>query len=94
MNLENISLLKKLFPDKEIGLSGHSRDTVIIPAVAYGLGARIFENALHSIMRCPVMITNVLNPVDFQAMCKSLEHAQASLGSHRIISGQIRVKKA
>ena len=94
MNLENISLLKKLFPDKKIGLSDHSRDTVIIPAVAYGLGARIFEKHFTLDNALPGYDHSMsLNPVEFQSMCQSLKHAKVSLGSHRIVSGQIEVEK-
>ena len=94
MNLENISLLKKLFPSQVIGLSDHSRDTTIIPAVAYGLGARIFEKHFTLDNSLPGYDHAMsLNPVDFKAMCKSLESAKMSMGEHRIASGPIDIEE-
>ena len=46
MNLENISLFKRVFDDAKIGISDHSKDTKIVPAVSYGLVQEYSKNTL------------------------------------------------
>lgn len=93
INISNITLYKDTFTKASIGFSDHSKDLTLIPSVAYGAGARIFEkhftidNALHGYDH-----KMSLNPVDFDIMCKSLRSCELAYGRTRLETGTIDVE--
>ena len=93
INISNVSLFKDTFSEASIGFSDHSKDVNLIPSVAYGAGARIFEkhftidNALDGYDH-----KMSLNPVDFEAMCKTLRSCEIAYGKTRLDTGTIDVE--
>ena len=94
MNLENISLFKRVFDDAKIGISDHSKDTKIVPAVSYGLGARIFEKHFTLDNSLPGYDHAMsLNPAEFKEMCKTIQEAALAMGCNRIATGRLEVER-
>lgn len=93
MNLSNIALYKDRFTKAAIGFSDHSKDVTVVPAVAYGAGARIFEkhftldNSLHGYDH-----KMSLNPLDFEKMCNTLRACELTSGKTRLDTGTLDVE--
>ena len=82
ININNLYTLKKKFK-KEVGLSDHSKSTVI-PAISVGAGSTFIEKhiTLHNKMAGPDHSAS-LNPDDFFKMVQNIRLAEKSMGSFK-----------
>lgn len=94
MNLLGIPFLKEKF-NTEVGLSDHSK-SLIIPAVAVGLGAKVIER--HIILTSEIdSVDNQFStiPEDFKIMVEHIREAEKSMGQSffSISSGDVKRRK-
>ena len=93
MNLSNLTLFKDSFSKARIGFSDHSKDVNIVPAVAYGAGARIFEKHFTLDNSLPGYDHKMsLNPQDFEKMCNTLRACELASGKTRLDTGTLDVE--
>ena len=93
MNLSNLTLFKDKFSKARIGFSDHSKDVNIVPAVAYGAGARIFEKHFTLDNSLPGYDHKMsLNPKDFEKMCNTLRACELASGKTRLDTGTLDVE--
>lgn len=94
MNLLGIPFLKEKF-NTEVGLSDHSK-SLIIPAVAVGLGAKVVER--HIILNSEIESVDKqfsTTPEDFKIMVDHIREAEKSMGQSffSISSGDVKRRK-
>ncbi len=94
MNLLGIPFLKEKF-NTEVGLSDHSK-SLIIPAIAVGLGARVIER--HIILNTEIDSVDKqfsTLPEDFKIMVNNIRDAEKSMGESffSVSSGDVKRRK-
>ena len=84
LNLQVIKTIREKYPESVVGYSGHDNG-IVMPVVAYVLGARIIEKHFTISRQCSGPdSTFSIEPQEFTDLVRSAEDAWLSLGSPRL----------